>query len=89
VENKKTVIFINEHFFFGIIVSPAHFDAEKVKALVKEDESPEIVDKKWTVKKGLWGKGVHESVQIISYAGNFKEKKILEHFTNLKFTLLK
>jgi hypothetical protein len=42
-----------------ILSSPQHLDVEKFKALVKEDEAPEVVDKKWTVKKGMWGKGKH------------------------------
>jgi len=55
-----------------ILSSPEHLDVEKIKALVKEDEAPEVVDKKWTVKKGMWGKGKHESTIIFSYAGTFK-----------------
>jgi len=60
-----------------------------LKSIVKEDEKPEEVDKKWGVKKGMWGKGKHEKTQIVSYVGNFKEKKILEFLTAAKFTLLK
>ena len=48
-----------------------------------------MVDKKWTVKKGMWGKNKHEKTVIVSYAGNFKEKKINEYLNNMKFTLLK
>lgn len=82
-------MFINEQFFFAIVSSPEHLDVEKLKLIVKEDEKAEDVDKKWSVKKGMWGKGKHEKTQVISYVGNFKEKKILEFLNNLKFTLLK
>jgi hypothetical protein len=57
--------------------------------LVKEDEAPEVVDKKWSVKKGMWGKNKYEKTQIVSYVGNFKEKKVLDFLANMKFTLIK
>ena len=69
--------------------SPDHLDLEKLKNLVKEDEKPEVVDKKWSVKKGMWGKNKHEKVQVVSYAGQFKEKKVLEFLSTLKFSQLK
>jgi hypothetical protein len=65
---------------------------EKELHLLKEQEvvkELELVEKKWSVKKGLWGKGKHEKTVVISYAGVFKEKKILEYLSNLKFTILK
>ena len=64
-------------------------DLEKLKLLVKEDEAGEVVDKKWSVKKGMWGKGKFEKTLIVSYAGAFKEKKVLEYLKSMKFTLLK
>ncbi len=48
-----------------------------------------MVEKKWSVKKGMWGKGKFDKTQVISYVGNFKEKKIVDYLTSLKFTLLK
>ena len=83
------MIFLNDQFFFAVVSSPDHLDIEKLKAIVKEDEQGEVVDKKWTVKKGLWGKNKYEKTVIVSYAGTFKEKKIVDYLTGLKFTLLK
>ncbi len=37
----------------------------------------------------MWGKGKFDKTQVISYVGNFKEKKIVDYLTSLKFTLLK
>ena len=82
-------MFINDLFFFAIVSDPEHLDLEKLKALVKEDEAAEVVDKKWSVKKGMWGKNKFEKTQIVSYAGQFKEKKVLEYLTNMKFLLIK
>lgn len=72
-----------------ILSSPDHLDVEKIKALIKEDEAAEVVEKKWTTKKGMWGKGKHENTIIFSYAGTFKEKKILDYLVSLKYSLLK
>jgi hypothetical protein len=71
------------------VTSPEHLDLEKLKGLVKEDEAGEVVDKKWSVKKGLWGKNKFEKTQVVSYVGQFKEKKVLDYLVSLKFTLLK
>lgn len=83
------MFFINDQFFFAVVSSPDHLDIAKLKEIVKEDEAAEVVDKKWSIKKGMWGKNKHEKTQILSYVGNFKEKKVLEYLTNLKFTLIK
>lgn len=55
---------------------PAHIDIEKLRALLKEDETPENVDKKLLVKKGVFGKKKEQAFQF-SFVGNFKEKKVL------------
>jgi hypothetical protein len=59
-----------------------------LKNLLKEDETPEVVDKKWSVKKGMFGKKKEHVLQF-SFVGNFKEKKVQEFLLTYKFNLLK
>lgn len=40
-------------FFFGIVSVADHLLIDPLKELLKQDENPEIVDKKLVVKKGL------------------------------------
>ena len=47
---------MNNQFFFGIISKPEHLDIETLKKIVGEDEDPEIVSKKFVIKKGIFGK---------------------------------
>lgn len=82
------MVFINDQFFFGILSLPEHLNLEELKALLKEDEAPETVDKKFSVKKGMFGKKKENAVQF-SYVGNFKEKKVQEYLLKYKFNLLK
>ncbi len=56
--------------------------------MLREDESPEAVDKKFTVKKGMFGKKKENALQF-SFVGNFKEKKVQEFLLAHKFNLLK
>jgi hypothetical protein len=81
------VIFLNDQFFFGIVSLAEHFNVEELKTLVKEDEAPEVVDKKFTIKKGMFQKK-KDAIQF-SYVGNFKEKKVHDFLLNHKFALLK
>lgn len=82
------MVFLNDQFFFGILSLPEHFNLEELKALLKEDEAPETVDKKLSVKKGMFGKKKENAVQF-SYVGHFKEKKVQEYLLKYKFNLLK
>jgi len=50
---------------------PDHIDIEKLKLLLKEDETPDVVDKKFTLKKGMFGKKKENAFQF-SFVGNFK-----------------
>lgn len=47
-----------------------------------------MVDKKFVVKKGVFGKKKENAFQL-NFVGNFKEKKVLDFLTKAKFTLLK
>ena len=60
---------------------------EKFKKLLKEDENPEVVDKKFVVKKGLqYGKGKEkvkkENGSQIMFVGKIKDKKVFEYLLN-------
>ena len=58
IDNDKSIVFVNDSIFFAIIAQPDHLDIERFKALLKEDETPENVEKKLLVKKGIqYGKG--------------------------------
>lgn len=46
------------------------------------------MDKKLSVKKGMFGKKKENALQF-SYVGNFKEKKVQEYLLKYKFNLLK
>jgi hypothetical protein len=61
---------------------------EGLKALLKEDEDPEVVEKKFTVKKGMFGKKKEQAL-VFSFVGNFKEKKVQEFLIAHKFSHLK
>lgn len=51
-------MFLNDTIFFAIIAHPEHAEIDKLKEILKEDETPENVDKKLLVKKGIqYGKG--------------------------------
>lgn len=57
---------------------------------MKEDETPENVEKKLLVKKGIqYGKGKEkkkkDNCTQVSFSGKFKEKKLQEFFLNSKF----
>jgi len=47
-----------------------------------------MVDKKFMVKKGVFGKKNQDAYQF-SYVGNFKEKTVQEFFVERKFAALK
>jgi hypothetical protein len=82
------VVFLNDQFFFCIQSLPEHLNVEGLKVLLKEDEEPETVDKKFTVKKGMFGKK-KEGALVFSYVGSFKEKKVQEFLAAHKFHHLK
>lgn len=66
---------MNDHFFFGILSQPEHLNLEALKEVLKEDETAEVIEKKFTIKKGMFGKKKENALQF-SYVGNFKEKKV-------------
>lgn len=71
-----------------------HIDIEKLKTVLKEDEDPEIVDKKFSAKKGIqYGKGKNkkkkEDAYQIKYSGKIKEKKVMEYLMNCEFRMIK
>lgn len=87
-EQNKTVLFINENFFFAVLSIPEHLNLEALKTLLKEDEEAETVEKKFSIKKGVFGKKKEQAL-VFSYVGNFKEKKVQEFLQGHKFVILK
>lgn len=58
LDANKSVVFLNDSIFFAIIAEPDHMDIEQLKNILKEDQTPENVEKKLLIKKGVqYGKG--------------------------------
>ena len=82
------MVFINDMFFFGIVSVPDQLGVENLKAELNNEQGAEIVDKKFLIKKGVFGKKSKDAYQF-SYVGPFKEKTVQEFLLARKFTSLK